>query len=231
MNILVSDESRETHSHPISIADMARRYVAEAICKGTFKPGSQVKEEFVAGKLKISRPPVREAFKVLESEGLLQRKPRCGVFVAHITESDVAEIYTLKAELYSFSIRLCFAKLTSEQISQMSRIVEAMEEVVRQEPPLLSTYEELNVSFHDIHVDTAGHKRLKQILNTLHNQVRYFSRQNLMQQAHLRISCQYHRQIMEAFAAGDQEAAITLSRDHVFAGLNRFRDDAGTVIS
>lgn len=212
--------------NPPSITDLARRYVADAIFNGKFKPGDQVKEETVAGALGISRPPVREAFKMLESEGLLKRLPRRGVFVTDITDKDAMEIYTLKAELYAFSIQLCFHRLSPDQIGQMGRIVDAMEESVRHDPPGITAYQELNVSFHNIHVDMAEHQRLKQILNTLHNQARYFSLQNLLNRDHLETSCRYHRRIFDAFQMGDREAAMALSREHVLVGLKRFQHDS-----
>ena len=205
-----------------SIADIVREYIEKSIYAGKFKPGSKVTEAEVAAALKISRPPIREAFKLLEAECLILRIPRRGVFVAEISEQDALEIYTLKAELYAFSITLSFDRLTSSDISRMDRLVEAMEECVRSEPPGILAYQELNASFHDVPTEAAGHKRLKQMMQTLHNQIRYFSYQTLSDRDHIESSCRYHRKICEAFKCGDQEETIRLSREHVLAALNYF---------
>ncbi len=203
-----------------SITDIVREYIEKSIYSGKFKPGSKVTEAEVSAALKISRPPIREAFKHLEAEGLILRIPRRGVFVAEISEQDALEIYTLKAELYVFSITLSFDRLTASDISRMDRLVEAMEECVRSEPPRILAYQELNAGFHDVPTEAAGHKRLKQMLQTLHNQIRYFSYQNLSDRGHIERSCHYHRRICEAFKRGDLEETIRLSRDHVLAALN-----------
>ena len=161
-----------------SITDIVREYIEKSIYTGKFKPGSKVTEAEVAAALKISRPPIREAFKLLEAEGLILRIPRRGVFVAEISEQDAWEIYMLKAELYAFSITLSFDRLTTSDISRMDRLVEAMEECVRSDSPRILAYQELNASFHDVPTQAAGHQRLKHMLQRLHNQIRYFSYRN-----------------------------------------------------
>ena len=90
--------------------------------------------------------------------------PRRGVFVAEISAQDALEIYTLKAELYAFSITLSFDRLTASDIGRMDRLVEAMEECFPFGPPRILAYQELNASFHDVPTEVAGHKRLKHML-------------------------------------------------------------------
>lgn len=205
-----------------SVADIARRYVEDAVWTGKFRPGCQVKEEIVADALGISRPPIREAFKLLEAEGLLRRVPRKGVFVTEIKEQDAMEIYTLKAELYAFSIQRSFHDLSSADVGRMGDIVADMEACIAGDSPSVESYQELNVAFHNIHVDNAGHQRLKQMLQNLHNQMRYYSSQTLLHRQHLETSCLYHRRIFEAFQTGDKASAIALTREHVLIALQRF---------
>lgn len=209
-----------------SATDVIREYVEKSIFMGKFKPGSKVTEAEVAAALQISRPPVRETFKLLEAEGLIRRIPRRGVFVAEISLQDAWEIYTLKAELYAFSITLSFDRLAASHISQMGRLVEAMEECVRSEPLRILAYQELNATFHDVPTDAANHRQLKYTLHRLNNQVRYFSYQTLTDRSHLESSCQYHRRIYEAFKSGDIEKTISLSREHVIAALNHLEKNS-----
>ena len=111
---------------------------------------------------------------------------------------------------------------STSDISRMGRLVEAMEECVRSDPPRILAYQELNASFHDVPTEAAGHKRLKHMLQRLHNQIRYFSYQTLSDRDHIERSCHYHRKICEAFTRGDLEETIRLSRDHVLDALNDF---------
>ena len=72
-----------------AIADQLR----EAILQGTLKAGEKISEPELAAKFGISRTPIREAFRQLDSEGFLQVTPRKGARIAPITEKDVAEFY------------------------------------------------------------------------------------------------------------------------------------------
>ncbi|MEW5723620.1 MAG: GntR family transcriptional regulator [Thermodesulfobacteriota bacterium] len=208
----------------VSITDMVRHQLEQAIFTGKIKPGTQLKEEKIAEDLEISRPPIRETFKTLEAEGLVIRKPRRGVFVAELKERDAWEIYTLKAELYQLSIELSFDELNRSDLDRMAELVQAMEACVRADPPNIASYQEVNEAFHDVHVEAAGHGRLKKMIGTLHNQIKYYSSLSLTNPAHLEGSFRYHVEIMKSFQAGDKEGAIRWTRDHVLAGLNRIRD-------
>lgn len=207
-----------------SITDLSRKYLEKAIFSGELTPGEQIKEDHIAEVLKISRPPLREAFKLLEAEGLVVRKPRRGVFVAKIDAHDAWEIYTLKAELYEFSIRLSFDQLTRSKVERMDRLVQAMEKCVRTEPSDILAYQKLNVRFHDLHIDATGHRRLKQHLRILHKQVMYYSYKSLQNRKYLNRSLDYHKKIYEAVKDGNQDLAVQFTRDHVLAGLKKIRN-------
>ena len=207
-----------------SVVDMAREHLEQAIITGRLKPGQRIKEEEISSFLGISRPPVREAFKSLEAEGLIVRKPRCGVFVAEITANDVWEIYTLKAEMYELAANLAFYKLTGEDINRMGRMVEAMAECVKADPANILAYQELNTMFHDVVIQAARHQRLKRMINSLHNQIRWYSYRTLSDRRHLEQSCRYHQRIFECYRNGDLAGAAGLTREHVLVGLDKLQD-------
>ena len=96
-----------------SLSDLAREHIMKQIAQGVLIPGQQIKEEEIAGRLNISRPPIREAFKSLEAEGLVVRRPRRGVFVTEMTLKDVWEVYTLKAYLYAMTAVLLWATVAT----------------------------------------------------------------------------------------------------------------------
>ena len=117
-----------------SLVDLAKRHIQLWIIKGEYQPGQRLKEEEISARLDISRPPVREAFKFLEAEGLVIRKPRRGVFVSEMTAKDVWEAYTLKATLYEMATELALDKMTARQIVELESIVKKMEDCANAEP-------------------------------------------------------------------------------------------------
>jgi DNA-binding GntR family transcriptional regulator len=206
----------------MTAVDMAKQFLEEGILSGQLKPGQQIKEETVSAQLDISRPPIREALKALEVEGLITRVPRRGVFVSELTRQDIWEIYTLKMILYKMATDMAFDKFTGLDIRELERVVEKMEDCILRVPGNLRRYQKLNELFHDIITRVAGHQRLKRFASILHNQIKPFSCQSLADKDHMKASCRYHRRILDAIKSGDREQAVGLTREHVAAGLHFF---------
>jgi DNA-binding GntR family transcriptional regulator len=203
-----------------SIADHTRKYLEDSIFKGLYRPGDRLKEQDLASTLGISRPPLREALKLLESDGLILRKPNRGVFVTTISETDAWEIYTLKAQLYRLATRLAFDRITSEHTTRWKSLVQKMEAAVRLDPPDLVLYQELHEQYHGLMIDISGHERLKRLVQNLHNQVKRFSFLSLTIGTHLVDSFKFHKAILAAVEARDLDLTLRLTGKHVEEGLN-----------
>jgi DNA-binding GntR family transcriptional regulator len=207
-----------------SIADLAKGHIQVWIIKEEYLPGQQLKEEEIATRLDISRPPVREAFKMLEAEGLVIRKPRRGVFVTEMTEKDVWEAYTLKAALYEMALELAMNTISESQIQELEAVVRRMENCVQAEPVDLLGYQEFHRNFHNQIMVISGHQRLKKISASIHNQVSRFSYKSLQNRNHLDSSVRYHRQILDAIKDQDGALACKLMKEHVLNAIDAFRE-------
>jgi DNA-binding GntR family transcriptional regulator len=205
--------------HIGSIVDFALEHLERAIITGRFEPGQQIKEEEIASILGVSRPPIREAFKILETTGLVVRKPRRGVFVVEITEWDAWEIYTLKAELYALATQQAFPHITAEHLDRMGIMVESMKACIAEEPADILRYQELNTGFHGVLVELTGHQRLSGLIGILHKQVQWFSYRSLSNPERLRKSSENHCAIYSALLSGDEQETIRLTREHVLLGF------------
>jgi len=207
-----------------SIADIAKRNIQEWIVTGRFHPGQQIKEEDISQRLSISRPPVREALKMLEAAGLVFRKPRRGVFVPEMTEKDMWEIYTLKATLYEMATGLAMDVISKQEISKLESYVKKMEVCVEKEPLDVLRYQDLHKVFHNSIMGIAGNDRLRTFALNLHNQVTLFSYKSLQDKNHLNSSVRYHREIVNAMKNKDGSLACRLMKEHVLNALDVLRD-------
>jgi DNA-binding GntR family transcriptional regulator len=203
-----------------SIVDHAVKSLEEMIIKGKLKPGQKIKEQEISTRLGISRPPLREAFKILEAEGLIRREPRRGVFVSELEDSDIWEIYMLKVALYSLAVTLAVDRMKNGDMEKMERIVNRMEAIacVNGQPDILK-YEELNSLFHETTANIAGHGRLKKLHQSLNNQVKRMAYRSFQDLNHLKESCEYHRKILEAMKVRDKGMAEQVTREHILRGL------------
>ena len=203
-----------------SIVDLAKRHMELWIIKGEYEPGQKLKEEEIAMRLGISRPPIREAFKALESEGLVIKRPRRGVFVTEMTAKDVWEAYTLKAALYELAVSLAIDDISAQQIGELEAVLRKMETCACRDRVDLLLYQEYHHRFHDIIITISAHDRLKKISVSIHNQVGRFSYRSLQNQKHLQSSLQYHRQIVKSLQARDKPLACRLMKEHVLEALD-----------
>jgi DNA-binding GntR family transcriptional regulator len=202
-----------------SIVDRAGRQVQEWIITGEFQPGRQIKEEEISQRLGISRPPVREALKMLEAAGLVVRKPRRGVFVPEMTDKDMWEVYTLKATLYEMATALAVDVITEKQIRKLESFLAKMEACVEKNPLDVLRYQSLHRDFHNNIMRIAGNERLRVFARNLHNQVSRFSYTSLQHSDHLHSSIQYHREIVNAMKEKNKFLACKLMREHVLNAL------------
>lgn len=203
-----------------SIVDSTARRLESMIIKGKLAPGCKIKEQEIADRLGVSRPPLREAFKLLEAEGLVRREPRRGVFVTELTSADLWEIYTLKTALYTLAVGLAIERLNAAGLEKLEGIVARMEALaLGSQAPDVIRYEELNHLFHETTAVIAGHARLKKMQQSLDNQVKRLAYRSLADRTHLRRSCRYHREILEAIRRRDTAKAEALTREHILSGL------------
>jgi len=203
-----------------SIVDHTAKALEDMIIRGKLKPGQKVKEQEISTRLGISRPPLREAFKILEAEGLIRREPRRGVFVSELSDRDIWEIYTLKLALYTLGIDLAMEKIADSEVEKLEKVVAQMEKCLHREGDAdVIRYEELNNLFHEMAANIAGHARLKKIQQSLNNQIKRIAYRSFGDRKHLEASCKYHRKILEAIKAKDKAKAEQLTREHILKGL------------
>jgi DNA-binding GntR family transcriptional regulator len=208
-----------------SLVDHTSKYLEDMIIKGKLRPGQRIKEQEISSQLGISRPPVREAFKILEAEGLIKREPRRGVLVSEVTKNDIWEIYTLKIALYTLAVSLAIDRISDNGIGGLEKIVAQMEVIAHDESnPDIIRYEELNNLFHETTAAMAGHGRLKKIVQSLNKQIKRVSYRSFTKAGHLQSSCRYHRQILEAIKARDKILAERLTKEHIERGLEVHRE-------
>src|SRR6476619_5969713 len=95
--------------------------IRNAILEGRLKPGSQLRETHLAADLGVSRAPLREALGLLADEGLVDKIPYRGAFVAEVTQESIAEIASLRKRLEPYAIELALPHLRGS-----TRILEDM---------------------------------------------------------------------------------------------------------
>jgi DNA-binding GntR family transcriptional regulator len=194
----------------------------DQIIQGKLKPGQRIMDTDIVSELDVSRTPIREALKILETEGLITIKPRKGAFVAEITSKDAWEVYTIIAVLCALAIPMVVNRTSEADIKKLKNIFQKMEETVKEESPDINKYLHFHLKFHDTIFQIAGNGRLRQIYNNMNNHIRGFGYITFSNLEYLRSSCQRHKKILESVEVKDKEQGKRLMYDHVIEGYENF---------
>lgn len=192
--------------------------IRDAILKGSLKPGERVSEPDLAERFGISRTPIREAFRQLESEGYLQVVPRKGAVVASLSERDIEEFYAIKIILEGFAARMAADKLTAKEIERLESINERLYKLADEGD--VKTFFRVHNEFHEVFIKAAGNDKLSEMINQL---VMKFKRLRLASLSHpgrMKISIEDHRDMIQAFKEHDGSRADSLVRHAATIGAD-----------
>jgi len=191
--------------------------IRESILRGTLKPGEKVAEPELAERFGISRTPIREAFRQLESEGYLTVIPRKGAVVTSLSERDVEEFYTIKSILEGYAARVAAVKLSEKDIERLESINDRLEKLAREGD--IKTFFRVHNEFHELFIRAAGNEKLAELIGQLMMKFNRLRMASLSLPGRMEISVKEHRKILEAFRKQDGEKADRLvSRTAAYGG-------------
>jgi len=134
---------------PASRAAVAAERIAGMIMNGQLQDGDRLVEEDLAGRLGMSRLPIREALRMLTQERLVTILPRRGAFVTPYGRQEMIEVYDVRAELLGFAARLVAESIDAQRLAQLEAILIDMRQAVAQD---------------DIEAYVEEHQRLRRIV-------------------------------------------------------------------
>ncbi len=185
----------------------------EDILSGKYEEREELKEVAIGEELGVSRTPVREAFRQLELEGLIQIIPNKGAYVTGITEKDVKDIYMIRSHLEGLCARWATEHITKEQMDEMEENVYLGE--YHAGKGHLEQMAELDNRFHDIMYEACDSKMLEHQLKAFHQYVLRVRKKTLANANRGPKSNEEHKKIMEAIKAGNADLAEQLAHRHM----------------
>jgi GntR family transcriptional regulator of gluconate operon len=184
------------------------------ILRGDMLPGSRIVEADLAEMFGVSRGPVREALRVLETAGMVRRLPRHGSYVAPIRRQDVEEIYSLRRAIEELAIRRTLATPSSTLVATLERSAASLSEAVAAGD--VTGMVEGDVAFHATFYDQAAHGRLQAVWASLTDPLRMLMRlSNQPSSPHWVDTVRGHQAIMDSASRGAVEDCVDAMRDHL----------------
>lgn len=202
-----------TPSRTKSNSFIAAEKLRKLIISGELGPGSDHLESELANSLGMSRTPVREAVLILESQGLLEVRPRKGVRIRPLAIGDMAEIYDILTELEGLAAAQAAKHgYSTKDLSVLSKSIVQMESALAQSDREI--WAENDDIFHAELVRLGGNVRLQNIVAMMADQVRRARMITLHMRPTPDKSNADHRGVLSAIERGDAVAARDIHHRH-----------------
>lgn len=198
-------EKQDFEPEAVRVAEQLR----SAIIDGLKLPGSKLIEREVAAELGVSRLPVREALKVLISEGLVLQRPRSCATVREFKAADIADVIEVRVALELMTFKLAAQRYTRQSLSDLREALDEEIDSARSGDAVVSR--RAGARFHDLVNSMAGNELLCELHRSLGGRMRWLMAQHddLMQMA------LEHERLYEAIAARDVAAMDELIPEHL----------------
>jgi len=200
---------------PQALYEQVAERLRQEIFARELQPGSWIDELRLAQAWGISRTPLREALKVLATEGLVTMKLRRGAYVTEMSQQDVAEVYHLLSVLESDAAAEVALKASDEQLVALDQLHQQLELAIDERTRFFA----LNEAFHMQVLEVAGNRWRMQIVTDLRKVMKLNRHLSLFKQGRLAESLDEHRRLMQALMTRDAHAAQQLVREHFQNGL------------
>ena len=200
---------------PRALYEEVAELLRERIFSRELPPGSWIDELKLADSYGISRTPLREALKVLATEGLVTMKVRRGAYVTEVNEKDLTDVYHLLSLLESDAAGVVAATATPAQLAELQSLHDDLEAATGNR----TRFFEVNEAFHRRLLSMADNRWRDQMVDDLRKVMKLNRHNSLLKSGRIEESLAEHRALMAALSAGHADAAAQSMRQHFASGL------------
>jgi DNA-binding GntR family transcriptional regulator len=189
----------------------------QQIFEGNIYPGSWLREQDLVEAFNVSRTPIREALRRLESEGVVESVPFRGVKVVSLNPEDIWEEYMVRIALESLAFELAVSNMSDETIHLVEQMVQEMEGLLDERN--LGAFLEINRTFHLTLYNLSGSHRLVSMIESSWNRENLYRLKFLMSfPAAFEMEKAIHREMLDVCRRRDGGAARNLVKKSLLEG-------------
>jgi DNA-binding GntR family transcriptional regulator len=203
------------------LGEVAYEALRDAIKSSLFLPGERLMETELADEMGISRTPVREAMRRLETDGYVVIIPRKGSYVASISVKDIMDVFEIRTALEMMAARKAAERATEDEIKMLREMVR---DVSPWETEDVLTTVDADIHFHSLLYKASRNDRLVSLMGDLREQINRFRSTTLAAPHRAQYALDEHRAIVGAIAGRDPDGASDAARNHVEKALKAMRE-------
>jgi DNA-binding GntR family transcriptional regulator len=194
-----------------SLSEQIANSLVEEIIRGTLAPGQRLQEVGLSQRFGVSRGPVREAFRIVEREGLVNIRPRYGAFVAKLSAKNIVDIFEVRALLLALAARRIAETPTDAVLADLREGTAGLEAAVHSADGFLPV-----VYHYSMYVAAKIDNELARgILLSLARQTLHLTRVVLLDEANRRLWIENWTQMVQAVAQNEPVRAEAAMRNIV----------------
>jgi len=193
-----------------SLGKLVRDHLLAQIMAGTLQPGQALREPELVEQMQVSRVPVREALRELESMGLVVSRKHSGVYIRELSSEEVHDLYQFRALMDNHAGRMTTqlpAEKRQELIDKLLPCISAMDEAI--ESDNTQAYYNANLQFHWLFIQYAGNREIAKSYREVIQKLHLARVKNLSTNEHRRQSNMEHKQIVRALQDANSIAGAT----------------------
>ena len=194
-----------------SLGERVYRTVRDLILSQVFPPGSKLNVEQICRDLGVSRTPVWDTMRRLESEGLVNTVPRHGVFVLNYGADQIRDLFAVRGALEALAVRQAAGHLDPDDHAGLEA---SMKEMQAAAAGAIEQYSRAAIDFHDRVLAAARNHVLSRLLENVYAQILVLRLRSLYLPERVESSVAEHRDLFEAVVAGDADRGERLARAH-----------------
>ncbi len=219
---------REDAARGSMIADLAQSvagriagHLERAILDGRFNPGDWLREVDLAKEFGVSRTPVREAFHMLETRGMLCIVPRKGVHVKTVTHQEMEALLTIRSALDGLAAQISADRMTPAIAMKLKANMDAQRNAVARKD--VRTFEARGQDLHAVIYEMSGNPKLLAIYESLKVEGALYRIVGFLLPGEMQNTLKDHQRIVAALVARDGVAARVAAERHIMRALKRLR--------
>ncbi len=183
------------------------------ILNGDLIPGQRLVTTDIADEMGVSRMPVRDALRSLESTGLVETVPHRGTIVKDLSEFEIVELYQMRAVLEGLAARLASARVNEKQLEKIKKIVLSHDQKAMQNEDY-DSFTKLNREFHALIWAAAGSPKLESLLSNLYDACSQYRNLSMLVPGRPNSIFIEHTSIYEAMKCHNCDEAERVARTH-----------------
>lgn len=201
-----------------ALGQQVASYLRDAIVRGDLEGGHRLVEAELAETLDVSRGPVRDALRILESEGLVAKRGQ-SVTVLSLDVTDIEELYTLRGAIEALALRITLDRPSSVDLAPLKNTLEVMRRAA--DAGDTAAFTDADFTFHSTLCELAGHRRATAVWRQFEPITMALLRATASADRNLHQTAEQHQLLYDLVENGDSGPALDELDRHLRRSLDR----------